>query len=543
MGSDDPKEDPPGSKTSTPGKRRLRDRLSGLSLTDAAELVVLSRGRIKDSPVEHAQAAVDVTAALAAAGERLSSRDLAVMRRAVLLVARRDWTAAAFLAEALADLAEKHPDSVDWVGEAVARAVQADRTLARQLARVLPECAARIPDRGPRLRVITALADLCRRHPGLGLAALPTVGRLLEDGTPEALAGFLEEALLRASRGESVARSFLLRESRSGQEAWDSSRDGLRLPLVARTLQLYAETRLGRSIEVRSTTDLPSDLALQEDAVAVTDGRSLYLAPRVDRFDDDERNFRLYKVATAHQLGRIEFGTFDLDPVGIPGIDPVTLDGDSEEVRINPIEVFSARFEDSSLARRAFLFAEDLRIDAYLRRSYPGLARDLDELSDLDVRTRPHLEDLAGAELVLEILARWLWFGEPLPEGDAYARFHSAAVLLETLRHPSALVRDSASVTVQLYRLLGGEGGPGPLPAPDAAPEQPTGTGLVAVVRSTGSGEVSAGLGDEEGEGELSGEGEPSADGVLVDMPSDALEGGGVDGDEGHADNTKATSG
>lgn len=533
VASDDSKKGPPGPQNPQPGKRRLRDRLGSVSLSDAAELVVLSRARIKDNPVEHAQAAVDVTAALSAAGNRLNARDLAVMRRAVLLVARRDWTAAAFLAEALADLAEKHPDSVDWVGEAVARAVQADRTLARQLARVLPECAARIAERGPRLRVITALADLCRRHPGLGLAALPTVGRLLEDGTPEALASFLEEALLRASRGESVARSFLLRESRSGQEAWDSSREGLRLPLVSRTLQLYAETRLGRSIEVRSTTDLPSEMTLEDGAVAVTDGRTLYLAPRVDRFEDDERNFRLYKVATAHQLGRIEFGTFQLDPMGIPGVDPVVLDGSEEDATdTNPVDTLATRFDDPALARRVFLFAEDLRIDACLRRSYPGLARDLEELSALDVEIQPDLEELSGSELVLEILARWLWFGDPLPEGPAYARFHSAAILLEALRHPGAKVRDAAAVTVQLYRLLGGQGEPGPLPEQEPPPT----TGLVAIVGSSRPSSPASSSGEEGGMpdgGEMPGGGSGDSSGPVVIVPADEDAAGGAFGESG----------
>ena len=152
MTSDDSKKGPKG----------LRDRLGSLSVGDAAELLVMARQRIRESPVEHAKAAADVTRALADARETLPPSSFAVMRRAVLLVARRDWAAAAVLADAIGDLVREHPDSVDWVGEAVARAVQADRTLARQLARVLPDCATKVTERGPRLRIVTALADLCR---------------------------------------------------------------------------------------------------------------------------------------------------------------------------------------------------------------------------------------------------------------------------------------------------------------------------------------------------------------------------------------------
>jgi hypothetical protein len=443
----------------------LFGRFGGIGMGDAAELLVLARDRIRQTPVEHAKAATDVTRALATAKGDLSSADFAVMRRAVLLVARRDWTAAAILAEALAPLVQRHPDSVDCVGEAVARAVQADRALARQLARVLPDCATRIEERGPRLRIVTALADLCRRHPGLGLAAIPSVRLLLDEGNAEGLATFLEEALERASRSESVARSFLLRESRAGQEAWDSQREGLALADVARTLQLYAEAHLGSGVLVRSMAELPDSIGLEGGAIAVTDGRHIFLAPRLDRFDDDEANFRLYKVAVAHEVGRIEFGTFDLLPWAIPGIDPIELYGvepeeGGEDRKSNPVLEFARRFPEPGLARRVFLFAEDLRIDACLRREYPGLGRDLEAMADVERATRRDLDTFKGAELLLEVIARWLWFGEELPEGPIYKRFHEASWLLQALRHPGANVQDSAGAASLLYSLVGGQGLP-----------------------------------------------------------------------------------
>jgi nitric oxide reductase NorD protein len=456
----------------------LLKRFGGVGVTDAAELMVLARDRIRKSPVEHAKAATDVTRALADAKKQLPSGGFEIMRRSVLLVARRDWTAAAVFAEALIPLVRAHPDSVDWVAEAIARAVQADRSLARQLAGVLPDCATRVEERGPRLRIVTALADLCRRHPGLGLAALPSVRLLLDEGNPEGLATFLEDALERAARSESVARSFLLRESRAGQEAWDSRREGLLLADVSRSLQLYAEAHLGSGVRIRSMGELPGSIPLDGGAIAVTDGTHIFLVPRLDRFDDDESNFRLYKVAVAHEVGRIEFGTFKLQPWSVPGIDPIELYGQESllepgQARRNPVLEFIDRFPDPDLARRVFLFAEDLRVDACLRRSYVGLARDLEAMADVDRAGRPDLDSYKGADLLLEMLARWLWFGEELPEGDVYKRFHEASWLLQALRHPGANVQDSAGASSLLYSLVGGVGEPrreGASGDPEASP-------------------------------------------------------------------------
>jgi hypothetical protein len=500
------------------GPKRLRERLGGLSVGDAAELLLMARQRIREAPVEHAKAAADVTRALAEARDSLPPSSFAVMRRAVLLVARRDWAAAAILAAAIGDLVREHPDSVDWVGEAVARAVQADRTLARQLARVLPECATKVRERGPRLRIVTALADLCRRHPGLGLAALPTVRALLAEGTAEGLASFLEEALSKAARSESVARSFLLRESRAGQEAWDSQREGLPLAQVARTLQLYAEAHLGSGVQVRPTSDLPDGIALPEGAVAVTDGRHIFLVPRLDRFEDDEGNFRLYKVAVAHEVGRIEFGTFDLQPHAVPGLDPIELLSDPDEpppdLR-NCVLVYASRFPEPALARRLFLFAEDLRIDACLRREYPGLARDIEAMSDVDRAARPDLDLLQGADLMIELLARWLWFGDELPEGPAFRRFREASYLLQALRHPGATVQDSAGAAVLLYKLVGGDGEPGAIPEAGDPPPQ-FGVGIIGV----------------RGEGEPAQSGDGSVGGFTTDGSSSGA-GAGRSGETG----------
>jgi hypothetical protein len=519
--------------------RGLRGRLSGLSLGEAAELLVLARDRIRENPVEHAKAAADVTRILAEARTNLEPRGFAAMQRTVLAVARRDWGAAAVLAEALPPLVKAHPDSVDWVGEAVARAVHSDRTLARQLARVLPDCAAKVQDRAARARIITALADLCRRHPGLGLAALPTVKSLLAEGSEQGLATFLEDALDQASRSESVARSFLLRESRSGQDAWNSRTDGLALESVARTLQLYAESHLGREIQVRSTSELPQGVPLAAGAIALTDGRTLFLVPRVERFEDEEQNFRLYKVAVAHEVGRIEFGTFDLDPFAVPGLDPIVInplkeeqsEGEAEDERpagrpASPLDRFAARFPESDLSRRLLLFGEDLRVDACLRRNYPGLARDLEVLSGADRDRRPDLDELQGADLVLELLARWLWFGDELPQGDVYRRFHKASWLLQALRHPGAGVQDSAGVAAALYPLLGGLGSPS-----DAAEEEQDAIQTLTLVfesRGLGDGSPGPGVPGAEGDGD-------SGDAVLVPPGLPAGDGKPPDGGIGQA--------
>ena len=130
-----------------------------------------------------------------------------------------------------------------------------------------------------------------------------------------------------------------------------------------------------------------------------------------------------------------------------------------------------------------------------------GLAKDFgealigrrDAIARIDQAARPDIDALRGVDQALELLARWLWYGEPLPEGAAFKRYREASWLLEALRHPSAKVADSASGAVVLYRLFGGPGEPGDPPLPD---EPPGAIGALALLRGEDPGEGEDGDGD-----------------------------------------------
>ncbi|MNC88917.1 hypothetical protein D3C83_47900 [compost metagenome] len=72
---------------------------------------------------------------------------------------------------------------------------------------------------------------------------------------------------------------------------------------VARVLKLYATALSGREVAIRTA---------EEMSTAGTYGAEyIVLPPEMRFFEDDDRNFIAYKVATAHGAGRIEFGTYD----------------------------------------------------------------------------------------------------------------------------------------------------------------------------------------------------------------------------------------
>src|SRR4029453_1445671 len=81
-------------------------------------------------------------------------------------------------------------------------------------------------------------------------------------------------------------------------------RHGLPLDSVQHLLRLYVEALTGREVDVAPLAAVPSESR-------IGDGRTIHLPSLVNEFGDDDLDFRLYKVLSAHAAGQIEFGTHD----------------------------------------------------------------------------------------------------------------------------------------------------------------------------------------------------------------------------------------
>lgn len=293
------------------------------------------------------------------------------------------------------------------LGEAVAadytqlvqRRVGQDVRVARVLAWAVPDNVARVhPER--RREFMELLGAVSRRSPsavGMVARSLPELMERLEG---PALARFLKSGLeLHGQGGEHLAESFLRRESETGRRELERLTQGLPLTEVQRTLALYARAHCGEDVQIRSGS-----------GSAFSEGRHVHLPDRVDRYGD-ERDFTVYRVMTARVAGHLEFGTFDLDLKRVEGAWAERLSGESE------LERLFRSFPNKSLARDLFGIGEALRVEGALRASYPGLARDLDQLRPDELAARPSLHNLAPVEALIEALRQRALGGREAPDG------------------------------------------------------------------------------------------------------------------------------
>ena len=288
-----------------------------------------------------------------------------------------------------------------------------DGDLARVLALTIPDQLARVAAPG-RPTYFRLLREVLAVRP----AALPLVARTLPDLLPSMeespLRAFLARALALHGESHQKAESFLRQESGVGQAAARALERGVALADVNRTLTLYARAHCGEDVQVRSGA-----------TGAFSDGHHVYLPERVDRYGDD-RDFLVYRVQTALGAGYLEFGTFDLELDRLGGKWPDRSDGEAE------LERYFRSFFNRTLARDLFQILEDARIEARIRKAYPGVARDIDRLGPSFRGDRP--EPTAPAARAVEALARAAWGLPPLPLGEAeQAAIAPLVALLGTL--------------------------------------------------------------------------------------------------------------
>ncbi len=284
-------------------------------------------------------------------------------------------------------------DEAEAYAELIVHIALVDGDLARILATSVPDQLARVPAEH-RATYFSELHNVLARRP----EALPLVSRALPGiiGVmgPEALRNFVARGVELHVDSHHKAESFLRQESGSGKAAAKALSRGVALPDVSRMLTLYARAHCGEDVAVKAG-----------QGRAFTDGHHVFLPEVVDQYGD-ARDFGVYRVMTAMGAAYLEFGTFDLSLMNIPGTWPDVREGEGE------LERFFRAFPNKSLARDLFGIVEDARVEARMRAEYPGVARDLDALGSPFRGDRP--EPNGPAARAVEALARRSWGISPL---------------------------------------------------------------------------------------------------------------------------------
>ena len=226
-------------------------------------------------------------------------------------------------------------------------------------------------------------------------------------------------------------RSYFALETRQSNAILQNTRAGLHLEEVQTILRIYIEGLTGKTVEIAALSSVP-----QESRIG--DGKTIFLPSSVAEFENEDKDFRLYKVLAAHGAGQIEFGTFEKDSTGLRAAftelsslyeataeqrDAFSLAGYIEDLekgekagnsdpspRTHKLPKDSdyrsvlRAFPEPRLAKKIFGTMENARIDGRLRHAYRGLRKDLDLMKDLLRKSRPYIFDVPAHQVPFELL-------------------------------------------------------------------------------------------------------------------------------------------
>jgi hypothetical protein len=329
-------------------------------------------------------------------------------------------------------------------------------------------------------RVLILTREVGRVDSEAALACLRSSAKALRTVSIEQFENWARAGLI---AGDTRARrSYYALETRSSNEALRAGDAGMTLESVQLLLRLYVEGLTGRAVEIAPLAVVPAESR-------IGDGRTIHLPSTVSEFGEDELDFRLYKVLAAHAAGQIEFGTHERDTNDLRAaytalaelydpanederdafaIDPNLLAETQPRAKAQsrkvepPSEGLDYRFVLNlfplpALARRIFGTLENGRIDRRLRKTYRGLARDLNLIREHLRNRRPKIIDLPPAMVPFELLFQITMLGGALDDAREFYRqvvSELETIIAEYLNDSDRTVADTLMATSRVYTLF-----------------------------------------------------------------------------------------
>ncbi|REJ77308.1 MAG: VWA domain-containing protein [Acidobacteria bacterium] len=339
-------------------------------------------------------------------------------------------------------------------------------------------------------RVLELVGKIAETDAESALAAFTSSTKALKKVSLDQFEEWVETGL--ESKQESSAkarRSFFALETRHSNELLNEAQEGLPLDHVQTVLRIYIEGLTGKEVEIAPLSAMP-----QESRIG--DGKTIYLPAKVDEFNDEDSDFRLYKVLAAHGAGQIEFGTFargttelkaaytelaDFFEATAEQLDAFSLAGYIEDVQKGETalseeeyleearkkrrkfpgnagyrEVLKS-FPEPSLAAKIFGTMENARIDRSLRHTYRGLVKDLDLMQGLLREKRPYIFDVPMEQVPAELLFQITMCGGATDDArQFYGQIVSEieSVIDRYFTGSESTVADSVMATSRVYSLF-----------------------------------------------------------------------------------------
>lgn len=272
--------------------------------------------------------------------------------------------------------------------------------------------------------------------------------------------------ILRENREGGLA--YFRLESSRAEEIMNNLSAIVELPRIKDVLRMYCRALAGSKMEVASTQELVQrGIGWVSAELPTTEGSTVYLPPKVDRYETKDENFGLFKVVSTHQVAHLEYGSFefgyDIPSTKFSDLRPLMTptrrareEVNGGNVWITDMHRLFALFDDGKLALDIFTVLEDGRLDALVMSEYAGIRAHYRRVQNDSVNEREPITNLPGREAMVEFLVRL----SLRPDGKLQAPTNLAEKAKKIGRIASKIlsmpttVEDVAEATLRIYAII-----------------------------------------------------------------------------------------
>ena len=349
------------------------------------------------------------------------------------------------------------------------------------------------------------ILDLCETLLAVSSEAVPPFLKSLNNVLSRITVSQLETwfqhgvGLLRDNPESGIA--FFKVESNTSESMLETLSSSLELDRVKGIIRLYCRALSGAPVEILTTKELVrKNIGWIDEDSASTDGSKVFLPPVVDQYTNKQDNFAWFKVVSTHQVGHLEFGSFDFDfdkpatqfldrrfpreqeleerrsgeaatlvqrqaPQGLAAEEqsldqaPMVV---GDEAGLGPDRAFTdigrflQLFDNRRLAFDIFTVLEDCRLDFRVGVEYPGIRKPANRVQNESLVGRPKIEELPLQEALVELLIHMSL--EQFTDLPVPKEYEDVAIMLARILHQlrtaQASVEDSGEATLRAYEII-----------------------------------------------------------------------------------------
>ena len=264
-----------------------------------------------------------------------------------------------------------------------------------------------------------------------------------------------------SAKSSSNEKGFFSLENQKSKDLFNDLTFSVDLDIEKEILKLYCCALSGSDLAVQSSSVMvDKEIGWFNPELATTEGTTIFLPDSIKKFNKKDKNFSWLKVIATHQVGHIEFGTFQFNLQRESKFfrnlrNEIYSDLEKNNKEITDMTNYFKFFDDVRLAQDIFSIFEAFRVDQKIIEKYLGIKNSFLEVQRECLEGRPKISTLPAREQMLELLIRFSLndLNQKVAK-NLQPSFAKLLSLIMILKRKDSKVEDTAEATLRAYKIL-----------------------------------------------------------------------------------------